>query len=207
MAGIFKKQIWEWILTRVIVYQMSDRREGVSLLWVWTRESIVLRRHGSVNSYLSLNSNPPQLPKERKMVVNICTFYFTSLMPPLPYPQTWDKWNKKVRKKRTNMSWKEGQTQMHREGSLTLIQSQMLISVHHTDSRDVVHTEGERMKDVMSERISGLDTTRCPLSSIFLFTWQLSPPLPQHCQSLAVTHLHFADWLSCLSSSGSDKWV
>lgn len=68
------------------------------------------------------------------------------------------------------MSWKEGQTQMHREGSLTLIQSQMLISVHHTDSRDVVHTEGERMKDVMSERISGLDTTRCPLSSIFLFT-------------------------------------
>lgn len=59
----------------------------------------------------------------------------------------------------------------------------------------------------MNGRINGLDPTRCSFSSAFLCTQQLSPPLTQHCQSLAVTHLCCAVWLSCLSSSRSDQSI
>lgn len=62
----------------------------------------------------------------------------------------------------------------------------------------------ERYK--MSGRINGLDTTSCSFSSPFLCTQQLSLLLSQHRQSVAVTHLHFVVWLSCLSNSCSDKW-
>lgn len=55
-------------------------------------------------------------------------------------------------------------------------------------------------------RINGLDTVRCAFSRPFLCPQQLSLPLPQHRQSLAVTHLHSAVWQSCLSSACSDKW-
>lgn len=62
------------------------------------------------------------------------------------------------------------------------------------------------MKAVEQMEENGLDLTRCPFSSPFLCTQQLRLPLPQHCQSLTVTLFHFAVWLSCLSSSCSDKW-
>lgn len=59
---------------------------------------------------------------------------------------------------------------------------------------------------ITNGRINCSDTTRFPLSSPFLCTKKLSLPLPQHCQSSAVTHLHFPVQLSCLSSSCGDKW-
>ena len=103
------------------------------------------------------------------------------------------------KKGRKWLQFEKRQTWMLREGSLTLIQEgQVFRSVYQTDSGNLFTVKGSlwRLKDEWKNK-------RIVYHQMLLFQ---PLPLPQHHQSLAVTHLHFPVWMSCLSSSHSDEW-
>lgn len=77
---------------------------------------------------------------------------------------------------------------------------------YQTDSGGFDQSEGESVKAGNKGKNKWFGHHRCPFSRPFLCTQQLSLPLPRHHQSQAVTHLHLAVWLSCLSGACSDKW-
>lgn len=71
----------------------------------------------------------PSLPPERKIVLNMNTFYFMTMMPPLLHPQTLDKWQNRKEEKD---SYLKRDKHEYTEGSVTLMDRQMLMSAYQS---------------------------------------------------------------------------